>query len=271
MYNLAKRVFLMIVLNILVIATISIILNVTGLGNYFFSNPDDYLAMYMFCFLWGMGGAFVSLLLSKFFAKRMMGVQIIDPNDRNPNSRELVDMVYGLARRAGLTKMPEVGVYASPEINAFATGPSRNNSLVAVSSGLLARMDRGQLEGVLGHELAHVANGDMVTMTMVQGVVNSFVMFFARIIASTLSPKDSEGNSSMMGYYMTYHLVEIVLMFLTIPIIASVSRWREYRADFGGAKVAGKEKMINALKALSGTESFVDNKEAAFNSLKISG
>ncbi|MDZ4662182.1 MAG: protease HtpX [Pseudomonadota bacterium] len=271
MFNLAKRVFLMLLLNILVLVTISIILSVTGLGSYFFKNEGDYLAMYLFCFVWGTVGAFISLLLSKFFAKMMMGVQIVDPNSRDANSRELVVLVHGLARRAGLIKMPEVGIYESPEINAFATGPSKNNSLVAVSTGLLNRMDRDQLEGVLGHELAHVANGDMVTMTIVQGIVNSFVMFFARIIASILAPKDSEGRSNFFGYYMTYHLVEIALMFLTIPIVAGVSRWREYRADLGGAKIAGKEKMIGALKALSGTEKSVDNKEAAFASLKISG
>lgn len=271
MFNLAKRVFLMLVLNMLVIATISIILNVTGLGAYFFRNEGDYLAAYLFCFVWGMGGAFISLLLSKFFAKSMMGVQVIDPNTRDTNERELVTMTHSLARRAGLTVMPEVGVYQSPEINAFATGPSRNNSLVAVSTGLLGRMNRDEVEGVIGHEIAHVANGDMVTMTIVQGIVNSFVMFFARILANLLSPKDDEGRSSPWAYFMIYQLVQVLLMFLTIPIVTGVSRWREYRADMGGAKVASKEKMISALRALSGTEKLVDNRETAFESLKISG
>jgi heat shock protein HtpX len=179
-------------------------------------------------------------------------------------------MVHGLARRASLPEMPEVGIYESPEINAFATGPTRSNSLVAVSTGLLNRMDKNQLEGVLGHEITHIANGDMVTMTLLQGIVNSFVMFLARALAWALSQNTKEENRYVV-YYATSFLLEIVFLILGSLVVATFSRWREFRADRGGANLAGRDKMIDALKALQGTLNRIDTEHAAFNSFKISG
>src|SRR3989344_3377431 len=174
----AKRVFVFFIVNMAIMVTLSLVLSLLGVGNYYRPGGLDYQTLLIFCSVFGMGGAFVSLLLSKFMAKHMMGVQVLDP--RSPGDLgALVQRVHNLARGAGLSKMPEVGIYNSPEPNAFATGPSRNNSLVAVSTGLLDRMKSDEVEGVLAHEIAHIANGDMVTMTLVQGVVNTFVMFLA--------------------------------------------------------------------------------------------
>src|SRR5262249_16917156 len=152
-----------------------------------------------FCLVWGMGGAFISLALSRVMAKQMMGVQVIDPSTPNAQAQELVQTVHQLAQGAGLP-MPEVGVYQSDDLNAFATGPSRPRALVAVSTGLLGRMDRGELEGVLGHEMTHVANGDMVTMTLLQGVVNAFVMFFARVVAWAIANAGRRSDNDRSSY-----------------------------------------------------------------------
>src|SRR3990167_7490883 len=178
-----KRVFLFLGTNLLVITTISIITSVLGLHTYLTSYGLDYQKLAIFCAIWGTTGSFLSLFMSKMMAKFAMGVTIIDPHTMRRDERLLLDTVYALAKRAGLTTMPEVGVYQSPETNAFATGPSKNNSLIAVSSGLLATMNAREIEGVLGHEISHVANGDMVTMTLIQGVVNAFAMFLSRIVA----------------------------------------------------------------------------------------
>jgi len=172
--------------------------------------------------------------------------------------------------------MPEVGIYDSPEVNAFATGPTKNRALVAVSSGLLNRMGRDQVEGGLGHEVAHVANGDMVTMTLIQGVVNAFVMFLARAIAFAVAQgmrRDDEGRSFSHGtYYIVQFVLEIVFMILGSILVAFVSRWREFRADHGGARLAGREKMIAALEALRRNYELIDPQaQPAVQSLKISG
>lgn len=265
-----RRITVFVLLNILVIASITFILRITGLDRALYAYGANYQMLLVFCLVWGTGGAFISLLMSKFFAKHAMGVQIIDPSTRDPETRNLVNKVHDLARKVGITKMPEVGIYESPEINAFATGPSKNNSLVAVSTGLLQRMGGDEVEGVLGHEVSHIANGDMVTMTLVQGVVNAFVMFFAKIVAQTMA-KDSEGRINYGMYYLLEMVFQMAFMFLAIPLITAVSRWREYRADYGSAKIAGKYKMISALRALQGTQKVLDNREPSFAAFKISG
>lgn len=250
-----RRAAFFIGLNILVVVTISIVLNLLGIQPYLTSKGLNYGSLIAFCLVWGMGGAFISLALSKVMAKWSMGVKIIDPDTRDPQMRELVETVHRLARGANLRKMPEVGIYESPEVNAFATGPTRNNSLVAVSTGLLYNMDRRSVEGVLGHEVAHIANGDMVTMTLLQGVVNAFVMALARIVAfaidNFLRGRDENGGGlGTFGYMAVVWVLEMLFFIPGSMLMAFYSRFREYRADAGGAKLAGRENMINALRSL---------------------
>jgi heat shock protein HtpX len=203
-------------------------------------------------------------------------VQVIPPDVRDPQLRELVHTVHQLAQAARLPAMPEVGIYDSPEVNAFATGPSKRRSLVAVSSGLLQRMNQEQVKGVLGHEVSHIANGDMVTMTLIQGVVNAFVMFLARIIAFALtstrnSDDDSVGTSGM--FYIVTFVLEMVFMVLGSMVVAWFSRRREFRADAGGARIAGRDSMIHALQGLQKTIAEpVDrgHSQPALNAFKIS-
>ena len=206
-------------------------------------------------------------------AKRMMGVEIVDERGQYA---DLVRKVHSLARAAGLTKMPEVGVYQSNEVNAFATGPSRNNSLVAVSSGLLQQMSIDEVEGVLAHEIAHVANGDMVTMALVQGVVNAFVMFFARVAAYALQNvmsgdrDDDRPAASGMAYHISVMVFEIAFSFLGMFVVAYFSRIREFRADKGGAQFAGKQKMVAALRKLKQKIDMVDDSNDQIKTMKIS-
>jgi len=227
--------------------------------------------------LWGFAGAFISLLLSRIMAKWMMGVRVIDPATRDPQLADLVRTVHRLSQKASLTVMPEVGIYDSPELNAFATGPTRSRSLVAVSSGLLRRMTKEQIEGVLAHEIAHVSNGDMVTMTLLQGVINAFVMFLARIlafgVARLFSKKDDSEEVSPFVYQGTVIVLEICFMILGSLIVAAFSRYREFRADKGGAELAGKTSMIDALTALKANVGLVDEsqQQQAVQALKISG
>src|SRR5690554_3432208 len=184
----ARRIFYFLLTNILVLLTISIIFTILPIGNYIGVDGINYGALLIFSAVIGFTGAFISLLISRWTAKKMMGVKVIDP-DRPENAYEqrVVEKVHRLSRAAGLTHMPEVGIYYSKEVNAFATGPSKKRSLVAVSAGLLEEMDDDAVEGVIAHEVAHVANGDMVTMTLLQGVVNTFVVFLARIAAFAVS------------------------------------------------------------------------------------
>jgi heat shock protein HtpX len=202
-----------------------------------------------FAAVFGFGGAFISLLLSKWMAKRAMGVRIIEaPADAT--EAWLVDTVRAQAQRAGIG-MPEVGIFESDEPNAFATGASRDNALVAVSTGLLRRMQRREVEAVLGHEVSHVANGDMVTLTLLQGVVNTFVIFLARIIGSTLDRlvfRSEDGRG--MAYFVSVMVAELVLGVLASMLVMAYSRRREFRADAGGAELAGRGAMIGALQAL---------------------
>ena len=247
-----KRIFLFLAVNILVIAAVSILTSVLGIGNYMTSVGLNYGALLMFCLIWGMVGSLISLMLSKVMAKWMMRVKIITLDGPH---RDLVNTVHKLATRAGLTKMPEVGIYEGDEVNAFATGPSKNNSLVAVSSGLLNRMSNSEVEGVLAHEIAHIANGDMITMALVQGVVNAFVMFFSRVAAFLIDQamrgdkEESNGLSPFVHMFLVMAL-DIIFGILASPVVAWFSRYREFRADKGGADLAGKEKMIMALESL---------------------
>jgi len=246
-----KRIFIFFAVSLLVSITISTLMSVLGIGHYISATGINYGTLMAFCLVWGLGGSFITLLISKPLARWTMGVEIV--SDR-PEYRDLVQKVHHLAAQAGLTKMPDVGIYQSEDVNAFATGPSKNNSLVAVSTGLLQRMDRDSVEGVLAHEVAHIANGDMVTMTLVQGVVNAFVMFFSRVIAFALTQAmrkdDDDAPASPFMHTILVFVLDIVFGLLAMPIIAWFSRYREFRADHGGASLAGKEKMISALQSL---------------------
>lgn len=269
-----KRILLFIGTNVLIIATISIVTNLLGLHSYLTQHGIDYASLAIFCAIWGTAGAFISLFLSKTIAKTAMGVNIIDPKNATQQENFLLDIVYGLAKRLGITTRPEVGIYDSPELNAFATGPSKNSSLVAVSSGLLSSMNRDEVEAVLGHEMSHVANGDMVTMTLVQGTVNAFSLFLSRIIAyalSTVSQQDDrEGSFSYGTFYLLSTIFDILFTLLGSILVAAYSRHREYRADYGGAKLVGKEQMIAALKRLQMTSQIEDNRAPSLAALKIS-
>jgi len=273
-----KRVFLFIAVNILVVMTINITLSVLGVRPYLYANGIDYQSLLVFCSIVGFAGAFISLGLSRFMAKMAMGVQVIDPDaPQSSAERELVATVHGLARKAGLPAMPEVGYYVNPEVNAFATGPTKSRALVAVSTGLLERMDSRAVEGVLGHEIAHVANGDMVTMALLQGVVNTFVMFFARIAAwaATQAMSGDREREDRAPNYFLYNMVvfvfEIAFSLLGAIVVAFFSRRREFRADAGGAALAGKDKMIHALRSLQGTPDPVDNGHPELAAFKING
>jgi len=270
-----KRIFFFALVNIGVIVTVSIVMSILGVQPYLTSAGLNYESLMIFCLIWGMAGSFISLLISKKMAKWMMGVKIIDPNTSGEYG-ELVRTVHRLAKAAGLGKMPEVGVYPGQEINAFATGPSKNNSLVAVSQGLLRNMTRDEVEGVLGHEVAHIANGDMVTMTLIQGVVNAFVMFFARIAAYAVQQflrgdEEEGGGISHLAYIFTVIIFEILFGLLGAVVTAWFSRHREFRADIGGARLAGRNKMEAALQRLRSVSTAIQDDGATVQSLKISG
>ena len=269
--GIAKRIVFFIATNLLVILTISIALQVLGVRPYLTAYGIDYQQLFYFCLVWGMGGAFISLAMSRIAAKFMAGVHVLDPQTRDSREAELVATVHRLAQAAGIHRMPEVGVYDSPEPNAFATGPTKNRALVAVSTGLMSRMDRNQLEGVLGHEIAHIANGDMVTMTLLQGIVNAFVMFFARVIAFAISQNVKEESRHTVRWITTFAL-EILLSFLGAIVVAYFSRRREFRADAGGARLAGRDNMVKALQGLQRIYSpELAQDQPALATLKISG
>ncbi|HRK02762.1 MAG TPA: protease HtpX [Oligoflexia bacterium] len=270
-----KRIGLFLAVNALVIITISTLMSVLGVKPYITAYGLNYESLMIFCLIWGMGGAFISLGLSRVMAKWMMGVRVISPDTRDSELAGLVQMVHEMSRAAHLRVMPEVGIYESPEVNAFATGPTKNRSLVAVSTGLLHRMRQEEVRGVIGHEVAHIANGDMVTMTLVQGVVNAFVMFLARAIAYGLTmARGSDGEERQgtpMSYYLVQFALEMAFMVLGSIVVAWFSRLREYRADAGGARLAGRDSMIRALEALRRTFEGVDpNAQPAIQALKIS-
>ena len=247
-----KRVFLFLATNLAVMLVLSIVLSV--LSSWLGIDRQGLGGLLLMAAVFGFGGSFVSLLISKWVAKRSYGVQIIE-QPRSEMEHWLLSTVTRQAQQAGIG-MPEVGIYDSPEMNAFATGASRNNALVAVSSGLLYSMSRDEAEAVLAHEVSHIANGDMVTLTLIQGVVNTFVIFFARLVAGLISnflrSDDEEEGAGMGGlaYMATVFVLEMIFGILASIIVMWFSRQREFRADAGSAKLAGRDKMIAALERL---------------------
>lgn len=237
-----KRILLFVATNFAILIVLGIVLSILmpALG----LDQSSYGGLLFMCAVFGMGGSFISLWMSKFIAKRSVGAHVIE-QPRNQNEAWLVETVRQQAQQAGIG-MPEVAIYDSPEINAFATGANRNNALVAVSTGLLRNMTAEEAEAVLGHEVSHIANGDMVTLTLIQGVLNTFVYFFARVVANIVN----RGSDSAMAYFMTVMAFQAVFGVLASIIVMWFSRYREFRADSGGAELAGREKMIAALERL---------------------
>ncbi|HON59430.1 MAG TPA: protease HtpX [Smithella sp.] len=245
-----KRVFLLIATNIAVLVVLSIVASLLGVDRFLTPNGLNMTQLLIFAFIFGFGGSFISLAMSKWSAKRMMGAQVIT-NPSSPAEVWLVETVKKQAQMAGLG-MPEVAVFDSPSPNAFATGMNKNNALVAVSTGLLQSMNKDEVEAVLGHEISHVANGDMVTLTLIQGIVNTFVIFFSRVVGyfvdRVILKNEEEGHG--IGYVVTSLIAQICFGILASIIVMWFSRKREYRADAGGAKLAGVQNMIAALEKL---------------------
>jgi heat shock protein HtpX len=251
-----KRILLFLGVNILVMVAgtfiISMVINFFGLGPVVGQAGTNYTTLAVICLVWGMVGSLISLRLSRWMAKRIYNVEVLSAT--GPQG-QLVQRVHLIARQAGLKKMPEVGIYESPEINAFATGHSKDASLVAVSTGLLNKMDSDEAEGVLAHEVAHIANGDMITMALLQGVINAFVMFFAHLATMAIDNmmRGEDGKGKGLGFFaghFVYMGFQVLFGILAAPILMGFSRYREYRADAGSAKLVGKDKMIKALEAL---------------------
>ncbi len=271
-----RTIVLFALTNIAIMVMASIVLGLLGIGNYSGAGGIDYGSLMAFCLVWGMVGSLISLLISKWSAKWMMKIQTVTPE--SPGEYGWVARkVQELARAAQITTAPEVGVYQSNEVNAFATGPSKNNSLVAVSTGLLRSMNQDEIEAVIAHEISHITNGDMVRMTLLQGVINAFVLFLARIIAFAVSHAGRDDNRG--GSELTFMLVTIVCQIafgiLGTIIVAWFSRQREFKADAGSAKLAGRGKMIEALQALQRNydvnEEAEEAQPAAIAAFKISG
>ena len=250
-----QRIFLFLLTNIAIMVILSITLRILGVESLLAQNGSDLNlnALVIFSGIFGFGGAFISLAISKWMAKRMTGAIVIDSPSNNVE-KWLLDTVKKQSKIVGI-KMPEVAIFPSPQMNAFATGASKNKALVAVSQGLLDSMSQGEIEAVVGHEMSHVANGDMVTLTLIQGVVNTFVIFFSRVIGHVVDRvilKNQRGHG--IGYFVTTIFAQIVLSILASVIVMYFSRKREYVADTGGADLAGHQNMINALKRLGQKE-----------------
>ncbi len=244
-----KRIFLFLATNIAVLAVLSISMRLLGIDMYMASTGQDPYALLAFAAILGFGGSLISLAMSKFIAKRSTGARVIT-QPANAEEAWLVSTVQRLATQAGIG-MPEVAIYDAPDVNAFATGARRNSALVAVSTGLLRKMSKDEVEAVLGHEVAHVANGDMVTLTLIQGVVNTFVIFLSRIIGRFVDQvvfRSERGHGP--GFFITVMVAQLVLGIFASMIVAWFSRQREFRADAGGAHLAGRQKMIGALEGL---------------------
>jgi heat shock protein HtpX len=262
------RIALFFATNIAILVVLSIVFSLLGLEGILASNGVDLnlQALLVMSAVIGFSGSFISLLISKWMAKRTMGVQIIDPqNPGSSNASWLINTVQRQAQAAGIG-MPEVGVFDSPDPNAFATGASKNNALVAVSTGLLRSMNQDEVEAVLAHEVSHVANGDMVTMALIQGVVNTFVVFLSRLVGFFVDRvllKNERGLG--IGYFISSIIAQIVLGILASIIVMWFSRQREFRADAGGAQLAGRGKMVSALKRLQqGTQEDLPEQLAGF-------
>jgi len=247
-----KRIFLFVLTNLAVVFVINITLRLLGVDRILNqSGGINFNALLVISLVIGFSGSIISLLMSKWSAKQMVGAQVIE-NPIDPTERWLVDTVRRQAGAAGIG-MPEVAVYNAPDVNAFATGWNRNDALVAVSTGLLHNMDKGEIEAVLGHEISHVANGDMVTLALIQGVVNSFVVFFSKlfgILVDRVLLKNDERNGPGIGAFIAEMAAQLVLGVLASIIVMWFSRQREFRADAGGANLAGRNKMIAALERL---------------------
>ncbi len=243
------RIGLFLLTNLAVIIVASITLQLLGVQHYLQGSSLNLTSLLIFCAVFGFAGSFISLFISKWMAKRSTGTKIIT-EPRTPDERWLVETTRELAEKAGIG-MPEIGIFPAPESNAFATGWNRNNALVAVSEGLLHRFKRDEARAVLAHEIGHVANGDMITLSLIQGIVNTFVMFFARIIGYTVDKvvfKNERGHG--IGFYITTFIAEMVLGILASIIVMKFSRYREYRADVAGATLADRSSMISALQRL---------------------
>ena len=253
-----KRVFLFVATNLAILLVLGIVLSI--LMPVLGVDSSSSAGLLVMCAVFGMGGSFISLWMSKWMAKRSVGACVIE-SPRNRDEQWLIDTVRQQAESAGIG-MPEVAIYDSPEINAFATGANRNNALVAVSSGLLRQMTADEAEAVLGHEISHVANGDMVTLALIQGILNTFVYFFARLVAQMIN----RGNNNAFVYLMTVMAFQAIFGALASIIVMAFSRYREFRADDGGANLAGRQKMIAALQRLQGNqaESQLDGQLTAF-------
>lgn len=249
-----KRIFLFLATNLAVMLVLGLVVNIFGLNRFLSANGLNLGMLLMFSAVMGFGGSIISLLMSKTIAKWSSGVHVIE-QPQNQDEAWLVETTRKLAEKAGIG-MPEVGIFEG-EPNAFATGASKNNSLVAVSTGLLRGMTREEVEAVIGHEVAHIANGDMVTMTLIQGVLNTFVVFLSRVIGyavdGMLRKNDQEHSGPGIGYYVTSFVLDLVLGFVASMIVAWFSRQREFRADAGAASLMGrKQPMVNALARLGG-------------------
>ena len=268
MWAITKRIFLFFAVNIFILLTLSLAFNlIVSATGVQLSVDQNILLWYA---MLGFGGALISLAMSRQLAKWTLGVRVIDPRTTNGFERKLVETVHNLARTAGLRTMPEVGIYESPDVNAFATGPTNARALVAVSTGLMERMDDQALQGVIGHELAHVANGDMVTMTLLQGVINTMVLVLARIISGLIAGQMDQRSRPYVRMGLYYGL-QILLSLLGSVVVCYFSRRREFRADAGGARLAGRERMLAGLRSLRLVYGQVDTAQQSVASLKISG
>jgi heat shock protein HtpX len=262
-----KRIALFLITNIAIIFILNISLRLLGFEGYLDAQGVDLNinSLLIFAFVFGMGGSFISLLISKWSAKRMTGARVIE-RPANETESWLVRIVESQARRAGIG-MPEVAIFDSPQPNAFATGANKNNALVAVSTGLMQHMNRDEVEAVLAHEITHVSNGDMITLALIQGVVNTFVIFLSRVIGHTVDRvifKNERGHG--IAFWITTIVAELVLGVLASIIVMWFSRQREFRADAGGASLAGRNSMIAALERLKAAHEPADlpDKLAAF-------
>ena len=245
------RILLFIGTNLAILFVLNIVLQLFGVGHWLSQSGSELniTGLLIISAVIGMAGSFISLVLSKYIAKRSMGVAVVEI-PKNNNERFLRKVVLEQSERVGIT-MPEIGIFPSRQPNAFATGLSRNNSLVAVSQGLLDTMDADEVEAVIGHEISHIANGDMITLTLIQGVVNTFVIFLSRIIGHIVDRVILKSRGGFgIGYFATVIISQMVLAVLASTIVMWFSRRREFRADYGGAKLAGRNKMIAALKRL---------------------
>ena len=244
-----NRIIIFILTNLAIVFVLSITMSLFGFKGYLDENGINYQGLLIFAACFGFGGAFISLAISKWTAKRMSRARVI-AQAQSETEKWLIDTVASQAQRAGIG-MPEVAIFPSPQLNAFATGMNKNNALVAVSQGLLDNMSKDEVEAVLAHEVSHVANGDMVTLTLIQGVVNTFVMFLSRVIGYTVDKVIFKTRNGVgPGFYITMIVAEIILGILASMIVMWFSRQREFRADYGGAALTDKHKMIAALSRL---------------------